>query len=150
MDEVEFQVRVLTQGDEDALNNIAPGVFDKTINPALTREFLADPRHHLAVALESGVVVGMASAVDYMHPDKPRELWINEVGVAEPHRGRGIAKRLLQALFEVGRGLGCRQAWVLTNRSNAPAMQLYSSGGGSIDADDTIMFTFHLDGRVRG
>jgi len=48
-----------------------------------------DPRHHLVVAVEH-VVVGFCSAVDYIQPDKPPELWINEVGVAptpQPWRG---------------------------------------------------------------
>ena len=66
-----------------------------------TAEFLADSRHHLAVAVDEGRVVGMASAVHYVHPDKPPELWINEVGVAPTHRGLGIgrapARRPVQA-----------------------------------------------------
>ncbi len=42
----------------------------------------------------------MASGVDYIHPDKPRELWINEVGTASTHRGRGIGKKVVTALVE--------------------------------------------------
>ena len=143
---MEIEVRALGSDDEHVLGRVASGVFDKPVNPALVSEFLADPRHHLAVALDAGLVVGMASAVDYIHPDKPRELWINEVGVADSYRGRGIAGRLLQALFERGRELGCRQAWVLTNRSNVAAMRLYESAGGFTNQDDSTMFTFKLDG----
>jgi aminoglycoside 6'-N-acetyltransferase I len=33
------------------VSRVAPGVFDDPINPARAAEFLADPRHHLAVAL---------------------------------------------------------------------------------------------------
>src|SRR5713226_10560378 len=89
-------------------------------------EFLSDPRHHIAVAIDDGVVVGFASAVLYVHPDKPRpELWINEVGVAETHHRRGIAGKLLNALLDVGRDADCVEAWVLTDRSNEAAMALY-------------------------
>jgi aminoglycoside 6'-N-acetyltransferase I len=119
-------------------------VFDKPIDTALTQEYLAAPHSHLAVAVEGGIVVGMASAVDYIHPDKPRELWVNEVGVAATHRRRGVAKQLLGALFEHARRLGCWQVWVLTNRSNASAMRLYVSAGGVMDTDDTVMFEFDL------
>jgi ribosomal protein S18 acetylase RimI-like enzyme len=139
-----IEIKLLGPGDEPMLSRLAPGVFDKDIDPALTREYLAEAHFHLAVAVESGVVVGMASAVDYVHPDKPRELWINEVGVAATHRGCGVATRLLRALFEHAQGLGCWQAWVLTNRSNAAAMRLYVSAGGLADADDTILFEFDL------
>lgn len=146
MSEVEIEVRVLGPEGATVLDRVADGVFDNAVDVALAGEFLTDSRHHLAVAVEDGVVVGMASAVDYVHPDKPRELWINEVGVATSHRGRGVATRLLQALFERGRQRGCREAWVLTNRSNGPALQLYRSAGGVRGESDTVMFTFRLDG----
>jgi len=71
--------------------NVTAEVFDNPINAEWTREFLADPRHHIAVAIDDGLVVGFASGVHYIHPDKPAELWINEVGVAPAHRRRGSA-----------------------------------------------------------
>jgi len=52
--------------------------------------FLNDARHVMFVAVESGQVVGMGSAVEYFHPDKPPQLWINEVGVAPAFQRRGI------------------------------------------------------------
>jgi len=142
---VEVEIRILGAGDEPVLANVAWGVFDHSVDPRRTAEFLADPRHHLAVAVEDGRVVGFASAVHYVHPDKPAELWINEVGVAATHRGRGLGKDLLRALLGVGRQLECRQAWVLTDRSNAPAMRLYADVGGVEASKDQVMLTFRLD-----
>ena len=139
-----FEIKILRSGDEAVLTKVAPEVFDHDVDERLSSEFLHDPRHHLAVALDAGEVVGFASAVHYVHPDKPPELWINEVGVAPAHQGRGLGRKLLHALFEVGRALGCGQSWVLTERSNAPAMGLYASLGGVEDPEDTVMFTFHL------
>ena len=114
-------VRMLGPADGSVLDRVAPGVFDNAVDPRWTAEFLADARHHLAVALDGDLVVGMASALHYVHPDKPPELWINEVGVAPTHRGQGIGQRLIEALFERGRSLGCRQAWVATEPSNTAA-----------------------------
>ena len=99
-------------------------------------EFLEDARHHLAVAVDNGVVIGFASAVHYVHPDKRPQLWINEIAVAPSHRRRGFGKAMLQLLFEVGRTHHCTVAWVLTDRHNAAARALYSSVGGSEGADD--------------
>ncbi len=123
-------IRILARGDEAILANVAPGVFDNRVDPALATEFLADPHHHIAVAIESGVVIGFASGVDYIHPDKPRELWINEVGVAPGHRDRGLGKAVLAALLAHARGLGCREAWVQAEPDNVAANALYASLGG--------------------
>ena len=82
------EVRMLQEGDEAILARVGPGVFDDPIDARRTAEFLGDPRHHIAVAVDGGVVVGFVSAVHYVHPDKPAaELWINEVSVGSTHRG---------------------------------------------------------------
>jgi ribosomal protein S18 acetylase RimI-like enzyme len=142
---VPIEIRLLRSGDEAVLERVAPDVFDDPIDPAASRAFLADPRHHIAVAIDDGVVVGFASAVLYVHPDKPApELWMNEVGVAPTHQRRGLARAILQALLGVARERGAREAWVLTSRDNQAAMSLYAATGGIEDEDDTVMFTFPL------
>jgi aminoglycoside 6'-N-acetyltransferase I len=125
-----IMVRVLEPDEGRMLDDVAPDVFDRPVDPRWTAEFLADPRHHLAVALDGGRVVGMASAVHYVHPDKPPELWVNEVGVAESHWRRGIGRGLLEALLQRGSELGCSQAWVGTDEANVAARRLYASVGG--------------------
>jgi len=130
-------IKVLVAGDHDVLQSVAPDVFDNPVDPKLAREFLNDPRHHMVVAVDGGQVVGFASGVDYIHPDKQPELFINEVGVAPAYRGRGLAKTLVQTLLGVAAAKGCQIAWVLTYRGNPNAMALYKSAGGVEGVDDS-------------
>ena len=139
-----MHIRILRSGDEGVLDTVHPDVFDDPIDARAAREFVSDPRHRLAVAIDDDVVVGFVSAVLYVHPDKPApELWINEVGVASSHQGQGIARRLLASTLEEARAAGCSEAWVLTDRSNQAAMRLYEAGGGEASGDH-VMFTFRL------
>lgn len=139
-----MEIRILHEGDQPVLDRVAADVFDDPIDARAAGEFLRDPGHRLAVAIDDGVVVGFVSAVVYVHPDKPApELWINEVGVAPSHQGRGIARRLLASTLEAARASGCREAWVLTDRANQPAMRLYEAAGGEASGDH-VMFTFRL------
>lgn len=140
-----LSIRLLGKADVAVLSRVASDVFDDDVDPVRSLECLQDPRHHLAVAIDDDIVVGFASAVHYVHPDKPPELWINEVGVAPTHRRRGIGQQVLRALFGRGRELGCREAWVLTDRSNDAAMRLYGSLAEAQAATDHVMFTFMLD-----
>jgi ribosomal protein S18 acetylase RimI-like enzyme len=126
-----FEMRVLRARDINVLDDVADDVFDGPVDAALSSMFLSDPRHHLCVCIDDGIVVGFSSAVHYVHPDKPPQLWINEVGVAPSHQRKGIAKRILSALLSIGRDLGCTEAWVLTDEDNAPARALYRSAGGT-------------------
>lgn len=59
MDDV--AIRLLGPDDAGVLERVAEDVFDGPVDPRWTAEFLADARHELAVALDDGVVVGMAS-----------------------------------------------------------------------------------------
>jgi GNAT superfamily N-acetyltransferase len=139
-------IRLLGPQDVGILANTAPDVFDHPIDAIRAAEFLADPRHHMAVAVEDGRLVGFVSAVHYVHPDKPRpELWINEISVAATHRGCGIGTRLLHAVFDAAGQLGCAEAWVLTDRANLAAMRLYAAAGSAEAPTDHVMFTFKLD-----
>ena len=127
----------------DEMMRVAPGVFDDPLNAEATREFLSDPRHHLAVATDAGVIVGFASGIHYVHPDKSSpELWINEVGVADGRQREGIGKAVVGALLDDARRLGCSEAWVLTDKANTAAVRLYTSLGGS--QSEQLMFTLPL------
>lgn len=139
-----YAIRSLTQDDLALLMNVAEGVFDNSIEPTYAAEFLNDPRHHIVVAIADGHVIGFASAVHYIHPDKPPELWINEVGVAPSYHRQGIGKAIMEEMLRLGRELDCRNAWVLTDRGNEPANHLYRSVGGEADAGETIMYEFKI------
>lgn len=143
---MDIAIKLLDACDEAILQSTVPGLFDDELDAARAVEFLRDERHHLVVALENGAVVGFASAVHYVHPDKTApELWINEVGVIESYQRQGIGRRMMLRLFERARELGCQEAWLLTERDNTAAIRLYTSVGGSEFQPDPVMFTFDLD-----
>jgi ribosomal protein S18 acetylase RimI-like enzyme len=140
-----LEIRRLGVEDYEVLQHVAPGVFDDPVEPRWTRAFLADARHHLIVALDEGQVVGMVSAVDYVHPDKAPQLWINEIGVAPSHQRQGIGRLLLDAMLAHGRALECTEAWLGTEDSNEPAQRLYRSAGAA--PEPFTLYTFRLEPR---
>ena len=142
----EVEVRFLEQSDAALFDRVADEVFGNPVDRHLAAEFLGDSRHHMSAALDGGLMVGFASAVHYLHPDKPVELRINEVGVAPSHQRRGIGRRLVERLLERGRELGCHEAWVLTEQANAAARGLYRAAGGT--ESDSVMVTFKLSQSV--
>ncbi|CAA9377081.1 MAG: Acetyltransferase, GNAT family [uncultured Gemmatimonadetes bacterium] len=137
-----IELILLGPGDADVLSRVAEGVFDYAVDPRWTAEFLADRRHHMIVARDEAAVVGMISAVDYVHPDKAPQLWINEVGVAPAHQRRGIARRLMDAMLQHGRAIGCTEAWLGTEEANVAARGLYESVGAT--PEPFILYAFPL------
>lgn len=137
-------VRILNGDELAVLDVVAEDVFDGPVDRRRAAEFLSDPRHHLAVALADGVVVGMASGLHYVHPDKPPELWVNEVGVSAAFQNRGVGRRLLRALFARARELGCSAGWVGTEYDNAAARRLYQAVGGTESSEPFLLVSFDL------
>jgi ribosomal protein S18 acetylase RimI-like enzyme len=139
---IQTEIRLVTAADAEVLGRVTPGVFDGPVDPRWASEFLTDARHHLIVALDEGVIVGMVSAVHYVHPDKAPQLWINELGVAPSHRRRGIGLQLVTAMLARGRALGCTEAWVGTEVDNIAARGLYERAGGSTETSILYFFPF--------
>ncbi len=152
-----YRVAMTTTGDvtlylvtvENAhlLDHIDPDVFDHEVRPDLLSQFLGNPMNHLVVAVVEGTAVGMASAISYVHPDKPLQLFVNEVGVAGGYRRRGIARRLMEFMLDHGRRLGCTEAWVATEVGNTAALALYRATGGVEDEERAVVFTYALGSR---
>jgi aminoglycoside 6'-N-acetyltransferase I len=132
----------LTAANADLLRNIAEDVFDMDVVPERLRAYLAEPVNLMIIAVDGDLVIGQAAAVIHKHPDKPDELFIDEVGVSPDWRQRGIARRMMQAMFQLGRSLGCQASWLGTEVDNLPARRLYESFGE--DGVEIMMFDFDL------
>lgn len=137
-------VRLVTAAEASLFERVADDVFDHEVRADLVRAFLDDPRSLMAVALDAKVIVGMASGLVYVHPDKPNQLFVNEVGVAPPYQRRGLGKRLVSALLDQARERGCTEAWVATEVDNLPARALYESLHGVEDSPPAVIYLFDL------
>lgn len=139
-------LRVFVAAPEDAAwftGDGAADVFDGPCAPERVRAYLSDARLHMILAVEDDLLVGMCSGVHYFHPDKPNEMFINELGVAETHRRRGFATRLVTAMCDLARGLECKAAWVIADPTEE-AVGFYQSLGVRQDGDHLAMFTIDL------
>jgi aminoglycoside 6'-N-acetyltransferase I len=140
---MEIEIRQVGPKDAKLFEHVAEEVFDEPVQPRRLAAYLDQPGHYMIVALHEGTVVGQTAAVIHRHPDKPTELYIDEVGVSPPFHRQGIARRMLEAMFALGRELGCEEAWVGTEVDNIPARQLYETHGDT-KAEPFVMYVYGL------
>ena len=124
---MKVDIQKLSAENAKDLDNVASEVFDNPINPDFLSDFINDPRHVMFLAKDGATVVGMASGVEYFHPDKPSQLWVNEIGVAESHRNQGIGRRLLAALVNFAKSNRSSYVWLGTEVSNYAAQKCFGS-----------------------
>ena len=107
------------------------------------RRFLARPENLLIVADVDGAPAGflVAYALDRVDRDR-RMVCLYEIGVAVGSRRRGLATAMIEALLAWCREQGVMKTWVITDRSNEPAMRLYARTGARPDAGEDVVFVW--------
>ena len=138
-----FTLKRLTATDHDVFIRIAPDVFDEPVDASRLVAYLATPGHIMVVAIDDGSIVGQCAGVVHRHPDKPTELYVDEIGTASTHRRQGIARAMLDELFAWGRELGCEEAWLGTELDNDAANALYR-GYAPIEDERMQFYVFRL------
>jgi ribosomal protein S18 acetylase RimI-like enzyme len=117
----------------------AAHLFDNAPLPEAIESFLASEGHHLLIGYADGVPAGMVTGVEMTHPDKGTEMFLYEMGVDEPFRGRGIGRALVTALADLARERGCYGMWVVTEGDNAAAEATYRRAGGTAEEGQTVL-----------
>ena len=133
----------LTPANASLLHTVAAEVFDEPVNPQRLAAYVASPGHIMLLAVADGAVVAQCAALIHRHPDKVTELYIDEVGVAPACRQQGLATRMLDAMFAIGKAEGCGEAWVGTEHENVAARRLYETRGGTT-AEPFVMYVYEL------
>ncbi len=125
----EITIHWVDVSNASLLDNIAPGVFDEAIDPARLSAYLAMPANLMCVAIKGGLVVGMCMCVIHLHPDKPTELYLDEIGTGDDWRRQGIARALMLKVFERADDEDIDEIWLGTEPDNIAAIGLYESFG---------------------
>ncbi len=106
--------------------------------------FLSRAENVLIVALEHGQPIGyiVAYLLDRVDRDQ-RMMFFYEIGVAEPHRRRGVGAKLVEQLKSVCRMQDVMKMWVPTGRSNVAATRLYASTGATpLPSGDEVTYVY--------
>lgn len=138
-------IRNLGPEDTHVLERVKEGVFDNPVDPTHVFEFLATRVNEIVVALDRGEVVGFASGTVLMHPDKTRAFFINEVGVHEDYRRRGVATRLIKRICALARDRGAVNIWLATEGDNDAALGLYRALGAKETGGIAMFELDHLE-----
>lgn len=125
--------------DDAGLVTASSHLFDGPARADSTARFLAEPGHHLCIAIVDGHPAGFVSGVETIHPDKGPEMFLNELAVDEAFRRRGIGACLVTALREKASELGCVAMWVLTDADNTAALSTYTRAGAAPPTEHVML-----------
>lgn len=141
----DFSIQPLTAANKNLLHRVEEGVFDNEVIDEQLEAFIQCPRHTMQLALVDGVVVGMLSAVEYLHPDKLPQLWINEVAVAPSFQNQGIGRALVDAALEQAQVSGWVSAWLGTDVDNNAGQNCFNAVNSPAGTSRFILYEWSID-----
>ena len=141
-----IEIIQLSESNMNVLNNYDEDIFDEKIDTYRLAAMLKERNNILLVAVNESVVIGQVLGVTHRHPDKPTELYIDDLGVSEKFQRRGIATRLLEQLYTIGRDRGCEEVWVATEPENEPTIKFFESL--NLAARKVIVFEGNLSSKT--
>ncbi len=122
-----LEIIQINESNSNYLDCLDEDIFDQTIAPDLLAQYFKEANHIMVVARSDERVIGQVLGVIGRHPDKPTELYIDDMAVSEPFQRKGIATKMLKKVFAVGASIGCKEIWVATEPDNEAAKACYNS-----------------------
>ena len=90
------------------------------------RFFSPEEPVHALVAEESGRIVGIAHYLFHRSTTRLNDVcYLHDLFTVEQLRGRGIGRRLIQAVYDAARAAGSSRVYWQTKATNAPGRALY-------------------------
>ena len=121
---METVIRPLQDSDIEVLSAIEAASFSMPWSPQDFRDLLKHDYCMYLVAEENGEVIGCAGLTNSFNEGN-----IDNVVVAEAHRGRGVATLLLRELIRRGEADGIEAFTLEVRVSNLPAIHVYEKLG---------------------
>ncbi len=130
-----YEVKRVTEIDFDLDTDIAD------FEISTLKKFLENKKNILILAILNSKVVGVLRAhILDRYDGKGGEMFLNEIDVTENHRQKGVATKLVSKMKDIAQDSNCFETWVVTNRSNIPAVEMYKKNGYSEEnPDDVVM-----------
>ncbi|SIO12695.1 Ribosomal protein S18 acetylase RimI [Parasphingorhabdus marina DSM 22363] len=126
MRETALSIRKLGPEDIELVHSAAD-LFDDPPIKEQTKAFLESDRDHIWIAYLGQEPVGMLTATTLLHPDKSPHIFVNELGIDDDYRRRGIATRLMAEAVSFARSCGLTPLWLAAEGDDDQANAFYRS-----------------------
>lgn len=136
-------IKRLTINDLNLIKVLLNSQKEISLNEENVESFLNNKSNYFVAYIEKNIILGFALAYTLQRYDgRESMMYLHEIEVAESSRKQGIGKALLSEMNRICREEDFMKLFLITNKSNRPAIALYESLQGKAYAEDDIIYTF--------
>lgn len=109
-----------------------------TYSESSLADYIASDRNILVAAFDEDRVAGIAIGYVLLHPSGNKTLYIDELDTHPDYRRQGVATKIMEKFFAVGRLQDCSEVWLSSSKTNHIAHTFYAKLEPTEQKDATI------------
>ena len=94
------------------------------------------------IAKDNGKIIAFAIGYILTHPNGKRVFYFDSIDVIKEYQGKGIGTELMIYTRDYVKNIGCKEMFLVTNKSNISACRCYEKAGGISEANDDIVYVY--------
>ncbi len=140
-----MEIKRLTIKDISILRKVGELFWGEARCDQQLSKFLSNERNYAYVVLDNDVVAGFAFGyiLDTFYSEPM--FYMHSIDVSERYKRKRLGKSIMKKIIEDCKAQGIRECFLITNKSNSAAVNLYQSLGGKLLNDDDIVYGWDFD-----
>ena len=94
------------------------------------------------IAKDNGKIIAFATGYILTHPNGKKVFYFDSIDVIKEYQGKGIGTELMIYTRDYVKNIGCKEMFLVTNKSNISACKCYEKAGGISEANDDIVYVY--------
>ena len=98
------------------------------------------------IAIDSNKIIAFSYGYILSHPNGEKVFYFDAIDVMKDYQGKGIGTELMTYTKNYIKNIGCKEMFLVTNKSNISACKCYEKSGGVSVAEDDIVYVYDFEG----
>ena len=105
-------------------------------------KFINDKNTCGFIACNEDKIIGFAYGYKLLRPDGKVDFYLHAIDIIKDYQGNGYGTEFINFIKQYIKEIGCREMFLITNKSNITACKCYEKAGGVNNADDEIIYVY--------
>lgn len=139
-----MEIRRLKFSDAEKVVGMVAAFRSNTSNIPVSERFLCSDANYLIACIVAEKVIGFVLGYRMQRYDGQNDMvYVHEVDVLEEYQRKGIGKMMINHFLAICRDEGISKVFLITEKSNKPAVCLYESTGAKAFHDDDVVYWYN-------
>ena len=139
-----MEYKILEENDLELMKEVLKD-DNMIFNLEYLNNFINNQNAYGFIAKEENKILGFAYAYTLLRPDGKMMFYLHSIGILPNYQNKGYGQKLLHFIKEYSKKIGCSEMFVITDKDNTRACNVYEKLGGKNDHDNEIVYVYDYE-----